>query len=173
MIEPQQILLTHEQLQKRVRELGAQITKDHLGKEIVVVGVLKGAFVFMADLIRQIGIPLTCEFLGAASYEDGQSTGIVRLDPDLSQDVSGKHVLLVEDIIDTGLTIRYLIDHLRSKKPASLRVCAMLCNETHPDIHEEIDYIGFTIPNVYVVGYGLDYNEMYRYLPYVAKIKSK
>jgi hypoxanthine phosphoribosyltransferase len=171
MTEPHETLLSTDEIQARVAALGKQITEDYQDKDLVVVGVLKGAFVFMSDLIRNIDVPLTCDFLRVSSYKGGSSTGIVRLDLDLSQSITDKDVLLVEDIVDTGQTLRYLLDHLQAKQPASLKVCALLYNAINPKIRDDLDYIGFTIPDCYVVGYGLDINGMYRSLPYVAKLK--
>ncbi|HSA58331.1 MAG TPA: hypoxanthine phosphoribosyltransferase [bacterium] len=159
------VLIAQEVIRERVREIGSLISKEYDGKDLVVVGVLKGAFVFMADLIRAISVPLHCEFLHVSSYEKNRSTGNVRIDFDLTQSVAGKHVLLVEDIVDTGRTLRFLLDHLKSKKPASVTVCSLLYKEIDPAIRPLIDYLGFTIPKEYVVGYGMDDGGMLRSLP--------
>jgi hypoxanthine phosphoribosyltransferase len=161
------ILLSEDALRKRVRELGDEISRDHAHKELVVVGVLKGSFVFMADLIRSISAPMHCEFLRVSSYANNKSTGNVRIEFDLTQSVEDQHVLLVEDIVDTGRTLRFLLDHLKAKKPASVKVCSLLYKEIDPTIRPLIDYLGFVIPNEYVVGYGMDSEGLYRSLPEV------
>jgi hypoxanthine phosphoribosyltransferase len=161
------ILITAEEIQKRVAALGREISADHRGKELVVVGVLKGAFVFMADLIRAITVPLHCEFLRVSSYQNNRSTGHVRIEFDLTQPVAGQSVLLVEDIVDTGRTLRFLIEHLRAKNPASVKVCSLLYKEIDPGVRPLIDYLGFTIPNKYAVGYGMDSEGLFRSLPFI------
>ena len=169
-IEP---LLTTEQIQKRIGELANQINKDFAGQELVAVGVLKGSFLLMADLVRQIEVPLTCDFLRMESYSsEGQSTGSVRLEFDLTQPVAGKHVLLVEDIVDTGLTAAVLLKHLKEKNPKSVKLCALL-HKPADKVHVPIDYLGFEIPNEYVVGYGMDLDGKYRNLPYLARVIQK
>ena len=167
-IEP---LLTGAEIQSRVAELGASISEDYRGKELVVIGVLKGSFIFMADLVRQIQLPLSCDFLRVASYDHDRSTGVIRMEFDMTQPVAGKDVLLIEDIVDTGTTLRYLLKHLESKKPASLKVCALLFKDVQSGIRDKIDYCGFTVPNKYVVGYGLDSEGLYRSLPYIGAIE--
>ncbi|HEX5035776.1 MAG TPA: hypoxanthine phosphoribosyltransferase [bacterium] len=158
-------LLSPEEIGSRVAALGSEISRDYDGRELVAAGVLKGAFVFLADLVRRISVPLHCEFLRVSSYADNRSSGEVRLDFDLTQPVEGKHVLLVEDIVDTGRTLRFLLEHLASKKPLSVRVCSLLYKEVDPSVRPLIDYVGFTIPNEYVVGYGMDDRGMLRSLP--------
>ncbi|MBI2082557.1 MAG: hypoxanthine phosphoribosyltransferase [Deltaproteobacteria bacterium] len=163
-------LLTEEQIQKRIRELTKEITKDFQGHEIVVVGVLKGSFLFMADLVRHLTGPLTCDFLRMSSYDsEGRSTGSVRLEFDLTQPVDGRNVLLVEDIVDTGLTASYLLKHLKEKNPRSVKLCTLLHKRVEK-IQVPIDYLGFEIPNDYVVGYGMDLDGQYRHLPYIARV---
>lgn len=164
-------LISETAIRNRVGELGAEISRHHAGKDLVVVGVLKGAFVFMADLIRSISVPLHCEFLRVSSYRNHRSTGNVRIDFDLTQPVAGGHVLLVEDIVDTGRTLRFLLDHLKAKKPKAVRVCSLLYKEIDPSVRPLIDYLGFTIPNDYVVGYGMDSNGLYRSLPDIRTIQ--
>lgn len=164
------IVLSAEQIQKRVKALGAEISVAYGEKDLVVVGVLKGAFVFMADLVRHITVPLTCEFLRVSSYRDNRSTGTVHIDFDVTQPIEGKDVLLVEDIVDTGHTLRYLLEHLRGKKPASLKICSLLYKENDPALRKQIDFLGFTIPNRYVVGYGLDSEGEHRALPHLATL---
>lgn len=163
-------LITSQELQKRVEELGEEITTDYRGKELVVVGVLKGSFIFMADLVRNVSLPLTCDFLRVASYDQDRSTGIVRMEFDLTQPILGKDVLLVEDIVDTGNTLRYILKHLESQKPASLKVCSLLYKEVDATNRRRINYLGFTIPNHFVIGYGLDTQGVHRSLPYVATL---
>ncbi|MBI2067145.1 MAG: hypoxanthine phosphoribosyltransferase [Deltaproteobacteria bacterium] len=166
-IEP---LLGEEQIRKRIQELANQINKDFAGEKITVVGVLKGAFVFMADLVRYLKGPLTCDFLRMSSYDsDGKSTGTIRLEFDLTQPVEGKHVLLVEDIVDTGLTASYLLKHLKQKNPKTVKLCTFL-HKPVDKVHVPIDYLGFEIPNEYVVGYGLDLDGKFRHLPYLARV---
>lgn len=159
------VLIPEAKIREQVRALGQEISRDHQGKDLVVVGVLKGAFVFMADLIRAVSVPLHCEFLRVSSYKDNKSSGNVRIDFDLTQSVAEKHVLLIEDIVDTGRTLRFLLDHLKSKKPASVKVCSLLYKEIDPAIRPLIDYLGFTIPKEYVVGYGMDDRGLLRSLP--------
>lgn len=161
------VLLTAAEIQKRVEELGAQIAKDYAKKSLVVVGVLKGSFIFMADLVRHIGLPLACDFIRVASYDKDHSTGIVRMEFDMTQPIDGKDVLLVEDIVDTGNTLTYLLKHLEGKKPASLKVCSLLFKDIGKEIRNKINYLGFTIPPRYVIGYGLDSEGIYRSLPYI------
>lgn len=168
-----QTLVSEEQIRKRVKELAQEINRDFEGREIVVVGVLKGSFLFMADLVRHLKGPLTCDFLRMASYNaEGQSTGTVRLEFDLTQPIEDKTVLLVEDIVDTGLTASFLMDHLQQKKPREVKLCSLL-HKPAEKIHVEIDYLGFDIPNEYVVGYGLDLDGQYRYLPHIARVVSR
>lgn len=171
MLKNFETLLSAEQIQKRVVELAQTISKDYQGKSLVVVGVLKGSFIFMADLVRHISVPLACDFLRLSSYHHDRSTGVVRMDFDMTQPVTGKDVLLVEDIVDTGNTLRYLLQHMDAKKPASLSVCSFLYKEVGSGVKEKIDYLGFTVPNRYVIGYGLDSEGLYRSLPHVGALK--
>jgi hypoxanthine phosphoribosyltransferase len=161
-------LFSEQQIQARVKELAEQISKDYKGRSLAVICVLKGAFIFMGDLIRQIDQTVYCDFLQAFSYKGTQSTGEVTLDLDIFQSIEGKHVLLVEDIIDTGKTLSFLIEHLKKKKPASLKVCALVYKQVNPEMRSLIDYLGFTAGNEFIVGYGIDYEGMYRSLPYIA-----
>ena len=165
------ILITAAEIQKRIEVLAEKIEQDYHGRSLVVVGVLKGSFIFMADLVRHLNIPLACDFLRGASYEDDHSTGVVRMEFDMTQPVAGKDVLLVEDIVDTGNTLRALLNHMEAKKPGSLKVCSLLYKEVGSGIKDKIDYLGFTIPNRYVIGYGLDSEGLYRSLPYVGAFK--
>ncbi len=164
-----EVLIDEERLQARVRELGAQIRADHGDAPITAIGVLKGSFLFMADLVRAIGGPVRCEFLGVSSYQGGtRSTGVVRITHDLRQPVEGQHCLLIEDIVDTGLTMDYLLRMLQVRNPASLTVATLLDKPSNREVEVQTDYVGFTIPDEFVVGYGLDLNELYRNLPHIS-----
>jgi hypoxanthine phosphoribosyltransferase len=161
-------LLSMETIAMRVRELGARIAQDYAGEEVAVVAVLAGSFVFCADLVRAIELPLSVDFLGVRSYGDEtSSSGVVRITHDLTRPISGKHVLLVEDIVDTGLTVRFLMDMFRTRSPKSLRLAALLHKPARARTAVPIDYLGFTIEDVFVVGYGLDAAQLYRNLPYI------
>ncbi|HLG19497.1 MAG TPA: hypoxanthine phosphoribosyltransferase [Bdellovibrionota bacterium] len=163
--------LTERQIAKRVKELGETIARDHKGKGLACIGVLKGSFVFFADLIRNIDLPVTVDFLGTTSYgQQTRSSGDVKITLDLSVPITGKHVLLVEDIVDTGHTLHYLLENLRLRKPASLRLCVLLLKPGKLLKPVPIDYLGFTIDDRFVVGYGLDARERYRNLPYIAEL---
>jgi hypoxanthine phosphoribosyltransferase len=167
-----EILIDEKTLQARIRELGEQISRDYQGKRPILVGVLKGAFMFMADLIRHISIPHEIDFMATSSYGAAtESSGIVRILKDLDTPISGRDVLIVEDIIDTGLTLDYLLRILRARNPASIRVCTLLDKRERRRIPIPLDYVGFEIPNKFVVGYGLDFGEIYRNLPYIAVLK--
>ncbi len=158
-----------ERIAARVRELGAEIARDYGDRELVLVGVLKGSFCFIADLARAIpSTQVRVEFLGLASYGDEtRSSGVVQITSDLTKPVDGQHVLVVEDIVDTGLTMDYLMDNLRTRHPASVKLCALLHKPSRQKKEIAIDYLGFTIPDLFVVGYGLDYAQRYRNLPYI------
>jgi hypoxanthine phosphoribosyltransferase len=164
-------LFDQAKIKKRVEELGAKITQDYAGESLVVVGVLKGAFIFVADLVRSINLPVSVEFIGVSSYSGTKSTGAVRLTYDLTADIKGKNVLLVEDIIDTGHTIDYLIEALNVRGPKTLKVASFLSKPEAHQMHHSIDYIGFEISKEFVIGYGLDLDQHYRNLPYVAQVK--
>jgi len=156
------------ELSARVNELAAQITRDYAGRSLVLLCVLKGSFVFAADLARAIALPVRCEFLGVRSYgDDTKSSGVVQITQDLTRPVEGDHILIVEDIVDTGLTLSYLREQLRSRNPASVKVAALLHKPARMQRQVDIDYLGFTIEDVFVVGYGLDYAERYRNLPFL------
>ncbi|MCX7642351.1 MAG: hypoxanthine phosphoribosyltransferase [Armatimonadetes bacterium] len=166
------VLLTEEQIQRRIAELGAQISADYAGKELHLIGVLRGALMFMADLMRHLTVPCSCDFIAIASYGmDTKSSGVVRILKDLDDSIQGKHVLIVEDIVDTGLTLNYILNLIRSRNPASVRVCALLDKPERRIVPVEIHYLGFTIPNRFVVGYGLDYAQKYRNLPYIGILR--
>ena len=168
----QEVLFTQEELEKRVRELAAQITADYQGKEIILISVLRGSFVFMADLCRSIDLDCTVDFMAVSSYGGGpSSTGQVQITKDLSGDISGKHVIVVEDILDSGNTLSYLLKLLEQRKPASIRLCTLLDKPERRTKPVEVSYSGFAIPDAFVVGYGLDYAEHYRGLPYIGILK--
>jgi hypoxanthine phosphoribosyltransferase len=168
----EKILVSEEQLRSRIAELGAKITYDYQGKNLLLLGTLKGAVPFIADLARVINLPLELDYMAVASYGDStQSSGIVRIVKDLEGPISRKHVLIVEDIIDSGLTLHYLVDLLRRRNPLSLRICSLLDKERERVREVSVDYLGFTIPDKFVVGYGLDYAQRYRNLPYVGILK--
>ncbi|HHW18264.1 MAG TPA: hypoxanthine phosphoribosyltransferase [Firmicutes bacterium] len=167
------VLISQEEILKRVKEMAEEISRDYAGRDLLLVGVLKGSFVFLADLIRNLDCHVAVDFMGTSSYgASTQSSGEVRITKDLEQSVAGKHVLLVEDIVDTGLTLRYLLDTLRARQPASLKVCALLDKPARRRVRVSLDYYGFIIPNAFVVGYGLDYQEKYRGLPFVGVLES-
>jgi hypoxanthine phosphoribosyltransferase len=166
------VLITGDEIQAKVRELGERITEDYRGKELLLVGVLKGAFVVMADLSRHIRLPLRFDFMAVSSYGAATKTsGVVRILKDLDHDIEGLDVLVVEDIVDSGLTLAYLLRNLRGRRPASLEVCALMQKPEVQRVQVDIRYRGFDIPPEFVVGYGLDYAEKYRNLPYVATLK--
>ena len=168
------ILINETRIADKVKELGAQITQDYTSRDLVVVGILKGALMFMADLIRHIKRPVLMDFAVVSSYgESTETSGAVRILKDLDQPIEGKHVLIVEDIIDTGLTMHYLVRNLEARKPASVKVCTLLDKPSRRKVDMKPDYCGFTIPDKFVVGYGLDYAEYYRNLPEVGVLKEE
>ncbi len=163
-----EVLFSEDRIRARIAELGAEITRDYAGRELVLVGVLKGCFLFMADLCRQIDLPLKCDFLGLSSYGDHtKSTGVIRITSDLKRPIEGENVLIVEDIVDSGLTMRYLLDNLQTRKPKEVKVCSLLDKPSRRRVETKIDYLGFSVPDAFVVGYGLDYKGRLRNLPYV------
>jgi hypoxanthine phosphoribosyltransferase len=163
-----EILIDEETLAGRVAELGAEVSADYQGRDLLLIGVLKGAVFFMADLMRHLNVPCEVDFMAISSYGDAtDSSGIVRILKDLDINIEGRDVLVVEDIIDSGLTLSYLIRNLESREPASLEVCALLTKPSRREIDIPVRYVGFEIPNKFVVGYGLDFAERYRNLPYV------
>ena len=166
-------LIAEQDIDARVDELAAQISSDYADKgEIVLIGVLKGAFIFLADLSRRLTIPRHIEFIAVSSYEHGNvPSGAVRLVMDVRESIAGRHVLIVEDIVDTGHTLHYLIDMLKSRSPASVRTCALLHKEHRTEVDVDVDYLGFTIGDEWVVGYGLDYAEQDRTLPYIGIVR--
>ncbi len=166
------VLISEEELQERIKELGQQISHDYAGRNLLLLGVLKGAVVFLVDLAKAIDLPLQMDFMAVSSYgASTQSSGVVRILKDLDSAVDGRDILVVEDIIDTGLTLRYILDNLAMRNPASVKVCALLVKERPREDGIKADYIGFQIPNKFVVGYGLDYAELYRNLPYVGILR--
>ena len=169
----QKVLLSEEQIQNRIRELGEILTAEYADKNPIVVGVLKGVVVFYADMIRQIKVPCQMDFMWISSYSGTNSTGTMKVKQDLSADIKGRHVLILEDIFDTGNSLEYTYHYLMSKEPASLKICTLLDKpeRRRAGITVKADYTGFTIPNEFVVGYGLDFNEQYRNLPYVGVLK--
>ena len=167
------VLYSKEEIRKRVHELGETLSRDYSGRELVVVGVLKGAFIFMADLIRCLRVPCTIDFIRAASYGSSSiSSGEVAITKDLETDIAGKDVLLIEDIIDTGITLNALVSKLKERNPNSLRVCALIDKRLRRQVKFEADYVGFTVDDGFLVGYGLDFNEMARFHPdiYVVEV---
>jgi hypoxanthine phosphoribosyltransferase len=163
-----EVLIDQETLASRVAELGAEVSADYVGRDLLLIGVLKGAVFFMADLMRHLTVPCEVDFMAISSYGDAtDSSGIVRILKDLDINIEGRDVLVVEDIIDSGLTLSYLIRNLESREPGSLEVCALLTKPSRREIDVPVRYVGFEIPNKFVVGYGLDFAERYRNLPYV------
>jgi hypoxanthine phosphoribosyltransferase len=171
MPQPGRVIINQAELQARIAELGADLARDLAHERPILVGVLQGAFLFMADLIRATSIELTTDFIGVASYAGGKSSGQVRIVSDLSVSIEGRNVVIVEDIIDTGLTLTYLKRTLEARHPRSLRVCVLVDKIERRKADVTVDYVGFTIPNVFVVGYGFDYDGLYRNLPYVAALE--
>ena len=168
----QEVLFSEEQLKTRVNEIAQQISKDYAGKEIMLISVLRGSFIFMADLCRAIDLPCTLDFMAVSSYGKGTtSSGQVQITKDLSEDISGRHIIVVEDILDSGNTLSYLLKILENRHPASIRLCTLLDKPERRVKPVEVHYSGFSIPDAFVVGYGLDYAEMYRNLPYIGILK--
>jgi hypoxanthine phosphoribosyltransferase len=166
------VLIAEADLRARVAALGAQITKDYAGRSLVVVGVLKGSFVFLADLVRAIDLPVLVEFIGISSYEGTSTSGVVKITSDLGRPIEGKDVLIVEDIVDTGLTMRYLLDNFATRNPSSVEVCALLEKPARARVTIPIRYRGFVIGDEFVVGYGLDWDGRMRNLPFVGVPRS-
>ena len=167
-----EVLLSEKEIRARVKKLGAQITKDYAGKKPFFLGVLKGSFVFMADLTRCVDLPCTMDFMAVSSYGGGtSSTGAVRITKDLTHDIEGKDVIIVEDILDSGMTLSYLKSYLSNRKPASLRIVTLLDKPARRRADIKADYCGFAVPDEFVVGYGLDFAESYRNLPYIGILK--
>ncbi len=172
--EVDEILITEKEIKEKIEELGKKITEDYKGKDLVFIGVLRGAVVFMADLARAISIPMIFDFIAISSYGAAtESSGVVRILKDLDETIEGKDVLVVEDIVDTGLTLDYLLRILKSRKPASLKVCTLLNKNARRKVKVKVDYSGFDIPNKFVVGYGLDYVGKFRNVPFVFTLNPK
>lgn len=167
-----EILIGTEELQARVAELGRQISEDYRGRDLLLICLLRGAVVFLSDLIRAIEMPLEMDFIAISSYGDStESSGVVRLVMDLKSNITGRNVLIVEDIVDSGRTLAYILDNLQTRRPADLKVCALLSKPSRREIEVKLDYLGFEIPDAFVVGYGLDYAEGYRNLPFIGVLK--
>ncbi|WP_373665402.1 Hypoxanthine phosphoribosyltransferase [Sporomusa silvacetica DSM 10669] len=172
MDDLEKILFSETEVASRIKELGEAITQDYTGKEILMIGVLRGAVIFMADLARAIKLPVAIDFMAVSSYgSTTSSSGVVRILKDLDEDVENKHVLIVEDIIDSGLTLNYLMENLWSRKPASIKICTLLNKPDRRKVEVPIAYNGFTIPDYFVVGYGLDFAEKYRNFPFIGVLK--
>ena len=170
----ERVLFSEEELNKRVSEIAAEINRDYAGKEPMLISVLRGSFVFMADLIRKIEVPCTVDFMSVSSYGRGTtSSGQVQITKDLSDDIEGKDIIVVEDILDSGNTLSYLLQLLQARKPASMKLCTLLDKPDRRVKEVHVDYSGFTIPDEFVVGYGLDYAEKYRNLPYIGILKPR
>ena len=169
----EKVLLTEEQIQARIRELGEELSREYAGKNPIFVGVLKGVVVFYADMVRRITVPCQFDFMWISSYSGAESTGRMEIKRDISQNIEGRHVVILEDIFDTGNSLNFTYDHLMKKNPASLKICTLLDKpeRRNPNVTLTADYTGFVIPNEFVVGYGLDFNEYYRNLPYVGILK--
>lgn len=169
-----EVMLTKEVIQNKVKELGAQISKDYKGKDLILIGVLKGSVLFMADLLKEITIPCSMDFMAVSSYGNStESSGVVRILKDLDFQIKGKEVLIVEDIIDSGVTLRYLMEYLKGRKPNSINIACLLNKPERRKVDMEVSYLGFDIPDYFVVGYGLDYAEKYRNLPYIGILKEE
>jgi hypoxanthine phosphoribosyltransferase len=168
-----EVLVSEEAIRSRVVELGRQISEDYHGEKLLLVGLLRGSIVFLSDLMRAMDIPVQLDFIGISSYGDSTESGAVRLVMDLETDIAGCHVLIVEDIVDTGKTLYYLVGNLRARQPASLRICALLDKPGRRQVPIEVHYVGFEIPDKFVVGYGLDFAEGYRNLPFVGVLKER
>ena len=169
----QKVLITKEEIQARVAQLGKVLSEEYAGKDPIVVGVLKGVVIFYADLIRAMSVPCEMDFMWVSSYEGTSSTGSMVVKRDISADIKDRHVLILEDIYDTGNSLNFVYHHLQEKKPASIKICTLLDKPSRrkPGITLKADFVGFEVPNEFVVGYGLDYNERYRNLPYVGVLK--
>lgn len=172
MNDPVEVMFTARRVSNTVAALARQISMDYAGRELLVVAVLKGAFVFCADLVRRLTVPATVDFIACCSYgRPTEASGVVRILKDLDANVEGRNVLLVEDIVDSGLTLRYLLDYISRQRPASLATCVLLDRPSHRRVPVPVTYRGFTIPEEFVVGYGLDWQEQYRHLPYLGKLR--
>ncbi len=170
----QRVLFDEDTIQKRVNEIAAQISKDYSGKKPILIGILKGAYVFMADLARAISIPLEVDFLAISSYGSGTiSSGVVKIRKDIDLDIENKDVIIIEDIVDSGLSLEYIKEYVMKHNPSSVKTCVLLDKPEAHKLDVKFDYVGFQIGTEFVVGYGLDYNENYRYLPYIGIVKEE
>ena len=168
----ERVFFTADEIEAKVAALGEQISKDFEGKNPLFVGVLKGCFVFMADLMRHVSIPCSMDFMAVSSYKGGtSSTGAVEIQKDLGQNIEGRHIIIIEDILDSGMTLDYIKGMLQDRNPSSIRICALLDKPARRKVDLQADYVGFTIPDEFVIGYGLDYDEKYRNLPYIGVLK--
>ena len=163
----ERVLISEEELHEKVAAMGAQISRDFEGMDPLFVGVLKGCFIFMADLMRHVSIPCSMDFMAVSSYKGTSSTGAVKINKDLNQDIEGRHLILVEDILDSGVTLNYLKNYLKVRQPASISIITLMDKPAHRKAPVTADYACFDVPDAFVVGYGLDYNERYRNLPYI------
>jgi len=169
-----EILISREELAEKCRELGKTISEDYRGKDLVLVGILKGSVVFMTDLMKEITIPCSIEFMEVSSYGSGAvSSGVVKITKDLDMDITGKHILIVEDIIDTGLTLSYLVDYLKTRRAAAIDIVCLLDKIEKRTQNIPVTYVGYEVPDEFIIGYGIDYAEKYRNLPYVASLKEE
>ncbi|MEO0116874.1 MAG: hypoxanthine phosphoribosyltransferase [candidate division WOR-3 bacterium] len=165
-------LIAEEEIKKRVKELAKEISSDYKNSVPVLVGILKGSWVFFADLVREMKIPVICDFISIASYgKKTKSSGRIKLEKGLREKVKGKEIIIIEDIIDTGLSLKYLLQYLKRKKPKSIAICALLDKEERREVKIPVKYVGFKVPNKFIVGYGIDYAERFRYLPYIGYIE--
>jgi hypoxanthine phosphoribosyltransferase len=170
----QEVLISSEEIGEKVREIGARISEDYRGERPLLVGILRGAVVFLSDLMRHVQLPCELDFMDISSYGAGtSSSGVVRILKDLEEDITGRHVLIVEDIIDTGLTLSYLLRSLMARRPTSLEICALLSKPSRRLVELDVKYVGFEVPNVFVVGYGIDYAGVYRNLPDIYALRRK
>jgi hypoxanthine phosphoribosyltransferase len=173
-LDKPKVLITREEIAKKVAELATELRKDYLGKDPLLIGILKGSFVFMSDLVRAMNIPVEIDFVRLASYGAGkESSGKIKLVKDVETPIKDRHVLVIEDIIDRGLTVQFLLDYLSFRKPASLKLCALFDKRARRRVEVPIDYVGFTIPDAFVIGYGLDLGEKFRYLPDLSILEDK
>ncbi|KGI38768.1 hypoxanthine phosphoribosyltransferase [Clostridium tetani] len=169
-----EVLYNEEELRKKIKEMGKKITEDYKGKDLILIGVLKGSVIFMADLMKEINIPCNMDFMAVSSYGNSSETsGVVRILKDLDFEIENRDVLIVEDIVDSGVTLRYLVDYLEGRKPASIEIVCLLNKEERRQSNIDVKYIGFDVPDYFLVGYGLDFAERYRNLPYVAILKEE
>ena len=170
----QEILITEEMIHKRVKELGKEISRDYEGKELIIISILKGGVYFLSDLTRAMTIPHSIDFMVVSSYGDSRETsGVVRLVKDLKEDIRNRHIILIEDIIDSGLTLDYLLKNLRARNPSSIEICTLLSKPARRRVDLPVKYLGYEIPDKFVVGYGLDFKQLYRNLPFVCVLKPK